>query len=58
MDQLDYWKTLISSDLLIEQFPNLYNFVIKWHDTLATMMGHMPLNISFHRTLAGDTLIY
>jgi hypothetical protein len=47
----DKW---LGDQTLATQYPQLYNIVHRKHDTVANVMGSIPLNIGFRRRLIGD----
>ena len=49
----DWW---IGREPLMKQFPELYNIVRQKHQTVASVMSTLPLNISFRRALVGGKL--
>jgi hypothetical protein len=52
-----FWEdTWVENRPLKAQFAHLYRIVRHKHDTVATVFGTVPLNISFRRFLRGDTL--
>lgn len=39
------------------QYPSLYNIVQNKSSMVASVLERVPLNVSFHRSLVGDTLL-
>ena len=45
---------IVRCNALAQQYPSLFNIVQRNNVTVAHVLGHVPLNISFRRVLIGD----
>ena len=55
--QIRFWEDKwLGSTLLKNQYPALYNLVIRKHDTVSKVMSSTPLNVSFRRALVGENM--
>ena len=56
--QIRFWEDKwLGSTSLKNQYPALYNLVIRKHDTVSKIMSSTPLNVSFRRALRGNSLV-
>ena len=56
--QIRFWEDKwLGSTSLKNQYPALYNLVIRKHDTVSKVMSSTPLNVSFRRALRGNNLV-
>ena len=55
--QIRFWEdTWLGNQPLSVRFPALFNIVRRKHDSVATVLSSVPLNVSFRRALAGNNL--
>jgi hypothetical protein len=55
--QIRFWEDkLLGDSSLKEQYPNLYNIVLKKSATIADIFSTRPLNVSFRRSLVAANL--
>jgi hypothetical protein len=52
-----FWEdTWLGDKPLSQQYPSLYSIVQRKHGSVANVLSHIPLNISFRRTLSANRL--
>jgi hypothetical protein len=57
-EQIISWEdNWLGNTSLKNQYPTLYNLVIRKHDTVKKVMSSAPLNISSRRALRGNNLM-
>ena len=55
--QIRFWEdTWLGNQPLGVRFPALFNIVRRKHDSVATVLSSIPLNVSFRRALVGNNL--
>ena len=55
--QIRFWEdTWLGNQPLSVRFPALFNIVRRKHDSVATVLSSIPLNVSFRRALVGNNL--
>jgi len=55
--QTRFWEdTWLGNQPLSVRFPALFNIVRRKHDSVATVLSSIPLNVSFRRALVGNNL--
>ena len=55
--QIKFWEdTWLGNQPLSVRFPALFNIVRRKHDSVATVLSSIPLNVSFRRALVGNNL--
>jgi hypothetical protein len=58
-EQIRFWEDKWLGNLAFkDKFPSLYAIVRRKSSTIATVMGSVPLNVSFRRALVGQNLVY
>ena len=58
-EQIRFWEDKWLGNLAFkDKFPSLYAIVRRKSSTVATVMGSVPLNVSFRRALVGQNIVY